>query len=216
MSTNVLPAMYEKVKAGITEGLRHAELIALTTDGWTSRATQSYITITAHYLDEKWEMQNPVLQTLPIYDAHTSENLSNILKKAAVEWKLERPNAKIPVTTDNAQNIVNASKQAGMSPHIGCFAHTLNLATQKGLGVNQMSRILGKVRRIVAFFHRSTTAAASFNSRQKDLKLNPHKLVQDVVTRWNSSYDMMERYLEQQAAVYAALTEDSVKKNAKE
>ena len=105
---------------------------------------------------------------------------------SSYKWKLERPNAKIPVTTDNAQNIVNASKQAGMSPHIGCFAHTLNLATQKGLGVNQMSRILGKVRRIVAFFHRSTTAAASFNSRQKDLKLNPHKLVQDVFLTWNS------------------------------
>ncbi len=39
------------------------------------------------------------------------------------------------------------------------------------------------------------------------LQLPPHKLVQDVITRQNSNYDMLTRYLEQQAAVYSALTE---------
>ncbi|XP_051814750.1 E3 SUMO-protein ligase ZBED1-like [Acanthochromis polyacanthus] len=102
-----------------------------------------------------------------------------------------------------------------MSPNIACFAHTLNLAAQKGLGVNQMHRILGKVRRIVAFFHRSTTAAAVLDTKQKQLLLPNHKLVMDVVTRWNSSYEMLERYIEQKAAVYAALTDESVKKNVK-
>ena len=52
ITTRVLPALYDKVMAKITEGLSHAELIALTTDGWTSRATQSYITITAHYISD--------------------------------------------------------------------------------------------------------------------------------------------------------------------
>ena len=71
----VLPAMYENVKARINEGLSHAELIALTTDGWNSRVTLSCIIITAHYINKMWEMESPVLQTLPIYDAHTSSKV---------------------------------------------------------------------------------------------------------------------------------------------
>lgn len=216
LTATVIPSMYNNVKEKVIEGLSSAHLVALTTDCWTSRATQSFMTVTAHYINDDWEIQNPVLQTRPIYEAHTSEHLAEVLREVVVEWKLDRQNSTIPVTTDNAKNIVNASNAAGLSPHIGCLAHTVNLASQKGLGVNQISRLLGRVRRVVTFFHRSTTAAAILKSKQDMLQLPPHKLVQDVITRWNSSYDMITRYLEQQAAVYSALAEKDIKKNAKD
>ncbi len=109
------------------------------------------MTITVHYINDDWEIENPVLQTRPICEAHTSEDLAQVLREAVVEWKLDGPNASIPVTTDNVKNIVNASNAAGLSPHIGCFVHTVNLESQKGLGVNQMSRLLGRDRRVVTF-----------------------------------------------------------------
>lgn len=43
------------------------------------------------------------------------------------------------------------------------------------------------------------------------LYLPKHNLINDVSTRWNSSYDMVEKYLEQQAAFYSALTERALK-----
>ncbi|KAI4824513.1 hypothetical protein KUCAC02_013017 [Chaenocephalus aceratus] len=158
-------------------------------------------------------MQSHVLQTRPLYEQHTSTHLAEVLKEVVSEWKLERPGNTIPVTTDNARNIVNAISEAGLGPQIGCFAHTINLAAQKATGINQVSRLLGRIRSVVSFFHRSTTAAHILQCKQEMLNVPKHKLIHDVPTRWNSSYDMVERYLEQQAAVYSALTEKALKKN---
>ncbi len=187
-SQNVLPHLYSEVRAKLVEDLINAKFIALTTDGWTSRATQSFMTITAHYITDNWVIKNPVLQTRAVYESHTSDHLSEILQGAVAEWKIDRENATIPVITDNAKNIVNAVEAAGFSPNIRCFAHTVNLASQKGMGVNQMSRLLGRVRKVVTFFHRSTTAAAVLKDKQEMLQLPPRKLIQDVPTRWNSGF----------------------------
>ncbi|XP_055004637.1 E3 SUMO-protein ligase ZBED1-like [Boleophthalmus pectinirostris] len=63
----------------------------------------------------------------------------------------------------------------------------------------------------VSHFHRSTTAAYILESKQDMLDLPNHSLIIDVATRWNSSYEMVERYLEQQAAIYSALAERNVR-----
>lgn len=161
-------------------------------------------------------MANFVLQTRPLFEAHTGVNIAEVLKSAVTEWELERAKHGIAVVSDNARNMDVAVREAGLAPHIKCFAHTLNLATQAGLSVPRVSRLLGRVRRVAAFFHRSSTATAVFASKQKMLELPSHKLIIDVATRWNSSLDMIERYLEQQPAVAAALLSADVRRNARE
>lgn len=123
------------------------------------------------------------------------------------QWQLERNGKGPAITTDNASNIVRAVKESGLGQHIGCFAHTINLATQRGLKVSQVDRLLGRVRRVVTYFHKSTSAASCLKLMQLRLGKPQHKLLMDVPTRWNSSFDMCSRYLEQQAPVYAALVE---------
>ena len=142
LTATVIPSMYNDVKEKVIEGLSSAF------SGLNYRLldfqSNTELHATAHFTNDDWEIKNPVLQTRPIYEAHTSEHLAEVLREVVVEWKLDGQNATIPVTTDNAKNIVNASHAAGLSPHIGCFAHTVNLASQKGLGVNQISRLLGR------------------------------------------------------------------------
>ncbi len=77
-------------------------------------------------------MTNFVLQTRPLFESHTGANIAKVLRSAVTEWELERANHAIAVITDNARNMDIAVREAGLVPHIKCFAHMLNLATQSG------------------------------------------------------------------------------------
>ena len=60
-------------------------------------------------------------------------------------------------------------------------------------------------RDIVSYFHRSSLATDKLKSTQVQLNLDQHKLIQEVETRWNSSFYMFERLVEQHEAVTTAL-----------
>ena len=205
--------MYENLASRVKESLSKASRAAITTDGWTSRATESYVTITSVHITPEWKLQSFVLQTRAMPDSHTGSNIAAVITEALAEWGIpNRP----PLVTDNASNMTVAGKELQSDPHIGCFAHCLNLAAQKALKLNMVSKILGKVRRIVAFFHRSTTAAALLRDKMKLIQGKELKLIHDVPTRWNSAADMLERYLLLQPALYATLVSKELNKGNSE
>ncbi|XP_048017725.1 E3 SUMO-protein ligase ZBED1-like [Megalobrama amblycephala] len=206
----VIPALYADTRAKVEGALRSAKRVALTCDGWTSRATESFVTITAHFIDDNWDAQSYVLQTRAMNDSHTGAHMAEVLKTAVDEWKLTEKEP--AVVTDNAANMSVAVEIAGY-PHVRCFAHVLNLAVQRALKLPNVARLLGRIRRICTFFHRSTSAAEALKRNQKMLGLPHHKLITDVVVRWNSAYEMISQFLEQQPAVTAALLSPEVRKN---
>lgn len=85
MSEVVIPSLYNQVKATVVHELSNATSVALTTDGWTSRTTEGFLTVTAQHITSECEIKSHVLQTRPIYDQHTSTNLAEVLKATVVE-----------------------------------------------------------------------------------------------------------------------------------
>uniref|UniRef100_A0A3B3D8W0 BED-type domain-containing protein n=1 Tax=Oryzias melastigma TaxID=30732 RepID=A0A3B3D8W0_ORYME len=209
-SEKCIPELYEKAKSDVLESLSTAERVALTKDAWTSRPTHSYVTITVHYISPEWSMKNHVLQTRMFSETHTGKNIGALLINACKEWKIENKNPAL--VTDNARNMITAAQEAEMTPHVTCIAHTINLASQKAFQVKDAARVLSRVRRIVTFFHHSPKATDILRQNQLLLGLPSHKLIQDVCTRWNSSYDMLDHFLEQQPAVFASLMSREVRR----
>ncbi|KAI4793333.1 hypothetical protein KUCAC02_032795 [Chaenocephalus aceratus] len=131
------PALYGKVRRELVDSLSKAQRVAITVDGWTSCATGSYVTVTAHCIDDEWVLQNHVLQTRVFTEAHTGNTLAMLLQEVCREWKTEDRNPAL--VTDNARNMMLAGVGAQMEPHVRCIAHTLNLASQKALKVDRVS-----------------------------------------------------------------------------
>ncbi|XP_037823636.1 E3 SUMO-protein ligase ZBED1-like [Lucilia sericata] len=170
--------------------------ITLTTDIWSDFQMRSFLGVTAHF-GISTEFLSITLGVYHLYERHTSEYLSTVITKVCNEWGF--PKDKVTaVVTDNAANMTKAEELAfGKKKHIPCFAHTLNLVAQKVLNISELQALVTKIKNIVAFFKQSCVAS---DELRKTTKADA-KLIQDVPTRWNSTFYMIERFLELRNAV---------------
>lgn len=192
ISNTLLPALYEEKLENIKDVVKYVLAVTVTTDCWTSILTESFMATTIHFLNEKFEAKSILLECSSLAVSHTSANLAAELKRIVIEWGLEE---KIFLAiSDNAANIQKAIRDDLKWKHFGCYAHTINLIVRDGLKI--VEPIISKLRTLVGHFKRSSTAMAKLQEIQKQLGKSPLKLLQDVVTRWNSTYYMVERIIE--------------------
>ncbi len=88
LSETVIPNMYASVKETIKGKLQSAQRVGITSDTWTSVATVSFMTVTAHHIDNEWNLLSHVLQTTEVETDHCSASLAAMLTTAIHEWRL--------------------------------------------------------------------------------------------------------------------------------
>ena len=77
---------------------------------------------------------------------------------------------------------------------VSCAAHTVQLSIEDSLhDCPNIQSILHKCERIVKFFKKSTSGYNRLVDAQRQLGLKELKLLQNVKTRWNSEFYMLER-----------------------
>ena len=207
--TKICRQIFQTTKEELRKTLEGQPHVALTTDIWTSRATQAYLTITAHFITAEWKMGSAVLQTQEMPERHTGVHISEKLKEATSEWGIADEKV-VAVVHDNATNMVLAADLLEGWGDLSCFGHTLQLAVNTGLALNAIARLTAVCRKIVGHFKHSVVAMGALAERQRSLKIAEHSLIQDVATRWNSTYFMYERLAEQRVAIYAVIHDERV------
>ncbi|XP_015256757.1 PREDICTED: zinc finger BED domain-containing protein 1-like, partial [Cyprinodon variegatus] len=204
-----IPELYNTTKQKVLQQLQGNPYFSCTTDLWTSRAASSFMAVTLQFITESWDMQSWCLGCVGLHSEHTGDSLREALEEIVQEsWKLDTTKM-AAITTDNASNNKKAFQQH--FTWVPCFGHNLHLAINKGLDIDSVSGALSRLRKTVAAFTRSPKMTRQLKKKQKDLKLPEHRLIHDEPTRWDSTFEMVDRFTEQQQAVSAVLAEDRKK-----
>ena len=203
VTNTLLPALYVDVQHKVKIVLSSAHYCSVTTDLWTAKyQCKGYITLTCHLVDDNFELKSFVLTTTEVAEDHTSENLVTVLEAIMMDWEIR--DKIVGTSTDNGSNIIKAVRDMGLFS-MPCVGHTLNLAIKKSFEINRVARALARIRQLVGHFHRSSKATSKLREKQQLLGVNEHRLINDCVTRWGSTYDMLTRFIEQQQAICAVL-----------
>ena len=168
---------------------------------------EPYITITAHYITNGWNMKARVLTTSLMTERHTAVNIADRLSATIKEWDLQA----FCTVHDNASNMNLALEMCELSPKdLGCTGHSLQLAIKAGLVLPEITKSVDAARRIVSHFRHSSVASCALKKKQADLNMPKKKLQNDCAVRWNSTFMMLERLHEQRIPVQSVLADESV------
>lgn len=206
----VIPQRYCEIHSAVEKELESVKKCTFTTDLWTAQhQNRGYISLTVHYVNEYFKLQSKCLQTQEVTTDHTSISIETVLSSMLSSWNIR--DKVCGAATDNASNMVNAIRMLAGVQHFPCVAHTLQLSVKSGLNVSRVQRVLGRCRKLVEHFNKSSKQTYKLREKQEMLQLPKHRLIQECITRWGSTLHMIERLMEQQAAIAAVLMEGNMR-----
>lgn len=121
-----LPALYTKCRGDVEKDVSAAAYFATTTDLWSSRTMEPYMSLTVHYVDTDFNMKSKCLQTAYFPEDHTGILIAQGLREAMAAWGLPEDKL-VCMITDNAGNITLAA-ELNQWTRLQCFGHRLHLA----------------------------------------------------------------------------------------
>jgi hypothetical protein len=174
--------------------LKVVPVVALTMDGWTSKAHKKYVTVTTHFV-ENASLKSFVLATRRLFFARDAACIRDLLTSVVTEWELR---GKISaVVSDNEATTLSAIESA--LPSIGgkylvrCADHTLQLAARAALSRVDVEKKIERWRAVAMCFTSSSKWGDLLEEEALAQKCGVRRAKLDVETRWNSTWKMLER-----------------------
>ena len=103
---NVYKDILAKVKSEVEQHMATNTTISITTDGWTSKTTSSYITYTLHFIREDFSMAAYNIGTFEYRHSHTAEHLRKHIYSALRHIGILQSTAKRDANSDEEREEV--------------------------------------------------------------------------------------------------------------
>ena len=213
--TTLLPLFVQVVEKKISESLKDIMGIAISFDGWSDLSQIHYLGVAAHYLDKEDRFRNIILGVIPIQEKwHSStieQNLDSVIDKFVPKETI------ISATiTDGASNMLRASDYFSGPDRIHCIDHIFHLIVNASLDC--VSSHLEELRAFIRAVRKSPNLRRILAQRQELIGMHPLKEIEaddldivaenvekqkspslmlliDCVTRWGSTFLMLQRFL---------------------
>lgn len=202
--------IYESVSKVVSLKIKNMKHnLSFTIDEWSEiSASISLLSLTCHGITEDFKRVKIVLCAKPLFEKKTGEYIAEKFNEMISSWDI--PVSKIhAVMRDSGANMKCALKIAKVDNY-DCTAHKLQLVVSAGIEAQRTVKdIIAKCKRIALHFNHSITAQEQLKQQQIRLNLPELKMVQDVATRWNSTFYMLKRTLEIKESLHLYLASDN-------
>ena len=164
--------------------------VSFTTDIWTSRSQDSYISLTIHFIDRFWHLHRWTPFVKPFPERHTGKNISLGLEEMIQELNLLNEGIDLVCVNDNASNMKLGIKLTpGLDQYL-CDIHTVELCLGDTYKVVEgMTNVLKKSRALSKFTHQSNVALEELKKEAAKEGVPFRKLKNPPDTRWSGRYD---------------------------
>jgi len=203
-----LDPAYEKIKNALKERLLQSETedVSVCLDAW-SAFHHGYLGMTVHFISKDWKRVKFCISCSQFDERHTAKNIFKKIEATAEDWEIS---SKIGVCLrDNAANVKAAFKEPSCTyESAGCLNHSLQLVIKKELFSDpSIDELITKSRRLCSFASHSNVFYTELYRQQEIQMDNKDRLGlrNDVATRWNSTFYMLERILHLKPAIAATL-----------
>ncbi|XP_014063003.1 zinc finger BED domain-containing protein 4 [Salmo salar] len=209
-TSTAIPDMYERVKEVVLTHLKEAEsgIVHFTTSIWVTSQTREFLTLTAHWVSYESCVRpqgedfhcSALLSVSQIDCDHDTLNIQKQLEYFWDTWISSLGLKKGFTVTDN--NAIANVLEDNDHVIVQCFGHTIDLIVNEAIKSQRMvQNLLSNARKICERVYRSDKAKEKLAELQKVYQLPENCLIQDVPSKWRTSFFMLERLVEQKKAV---------------
>nr|KAK1388773.1 zinc finger BED domain-containing protein RICESLEEPER 1-like [Heracleum sosnowskyi] len=201
--------IYHKEKQKVSDLLdKLPGKISLSADMWTGKGDAKYLCLTAHCIDDEWQLKKKILNFLLVDPSHTEDMLSDVIMMSLMEWDIDRK--LFSMTFDSCptyDNIICKIRDQlrlsqnnflicdGQLFEVRCAANLIMHMAQDALAT--ISEVTDKIRESIRHVKSSQGTQEKFNEMARLVGINSQKcLFLDNPLQWNSTYFMLDTALE--------------------